>query len=294
MKNPVSFSGSWVRIIGLPLAAALLAGCAAIKIAYNNSPDVLYWWMDGYVDFTPAQTPKVREELNRLQAWHRASELPRYVELLKKVERMAPGDVTAEQVCGVIAEGRAKWHAVAERAEPVAATIALGIEPAQFHNLERKYAKNNASHRKEWLALKPKEVHDKRFKEILKRSEMFYGNLDEPQRAAIRHHVEHSSFDVQVSNTERLRRQQDALQTLRRIHAEKATMAQARSEMKGYLQRSMDSPDPAYRAYQQTLMKEGCASFAAAHNATTPAQRQNAVKKLQAYQADFLDLAAQQ
>lgn len=283
-----------MRIIGLAAALALLPGCAAIKLAYNNAPEVLYWWMDGYLDFTHAQSPKVRAELARLQAWHRANELPRYIDLLKKLERMAPSSVTPEQVCAVLAEGRERWHAVAVHADEVAAGIAMDVEAGQLHNLERKYAKVNAEYRKEWLSLSPKEQHDKRFKEILKRSEMFYGRLDEPQRAAIRQHVEKSSFDPKISNAERLRRQQDALQVLRKVVHDKPPPAEVRAMMRGYLQRSMDSPDPAYRAYQQALTKEGCASFAAAHNVTTDGQREKAVKKLHDYQRDLAELASSQ
>ncbi|MET0311529.1 MAG: DUF6279 family lipoprotein [Burkholderiaceae bacterium] len=294
MKNPVSFPGSWWRIIGLAAALAFLPGCTAIKLAYNNSPEVLYWWLDGYLDFTPAQTPRVKEDLTRLQAWHRANELPRYIDLLRKVERMAPANTTPDQVCAVFGEARERWHAIAEHAEPTAASLALAVESGQLPNLERKYAKVNAEYRKDWLSLSAKEQHDKRFKDILKRSEMFYGKLDEPQRAAIRAHVEKSSFDPKVSNTERLRRQQDALQVLRKVVHDKPPAAEVRTMMRGYLQRSMDSPDPAYRAYQHALVKEGCASFAAAHNATTPEQRAKAVKKLQDYQRDLSELSSGQ
>ena len=56
-----------VRIIGALGLALALAGCSAIKLAYNNLPEVSYWWLDRYVDFTEGQSQQVREELSRLQ-----------------------------------------------------------------------------------------------------------------------------------------------------------------------------------------------------------------------------------
>ena len=64
------------RIIGwlfAILALLLLQACSAIKLAYNNSPEFGYWWIDGYVDIQSEQTPKVRDELTRLLAWHRCA-----------------------------------------------------------------------------------------------------------------------------------------------------------------------------------------------------------------------------
>lgn len=40
-------------------------------------------------------------------------------------------------------------------------------------------------------------------------------------------------------------------------------------------------------------MQEGCRSFEAVHQSTTPAQRDQAVRRLRTYQRDLRDLAAQ-
>ena len=64
----------------------LFTACSAIKIGYNNAPELAYWWLDGYADFSEVQTLKAREELARLHQWHRTTELPRLAELLQKME----------------------------------------------------------------------------------------------------------------------------------------------------------------------------------------------------------------
>ena len=54
------------RIIGALLLASALAACSSVRLAYNNLPTLSYWWLDGYVDFDGAQTPRVREDLGQL------------------------------------------------------------------------------------------------------------------------------------------------------------------------------------------------------------------------------------
>ena len=69
--------------------------------------------------------------------------------------------------------------------------------------------------------------------------------------------------------------------------------SEARRLLRGYLDRVLESPDAGYRAYQEALIQESCRSFAATHNATSPAQREAAVRRLRAYQRDLRELAAQ-
>src|SRR6185295_17419252 len=87
------------RIIGVLALGAALAACSAVKLAYNNLPEVGYWWLDGYVDFDDAQTPRVREELRQLLAWHRRDELPKIADLLQQAQALAPADLTPAQAC---------------------------------------------------------------------------------------------------------------------------------------------------------------------------------------------------
>jgi hypothetical protein len=282
-----------VRIIGVLALAAMLGACSAIKLGYNNLDDVAYWWLDSYLDFTDAQSPRVRADLAHLHLWHRSTELPRLADMLQRMEQMVAGEAAPAQACAFVAEIRERLDAAAERAEPAVVSLAMSLEPAQLQHLERKYRKNDTEYRKEWLELTPGEQKDKRFKQVIDRSEMIYGRLGDEQRAVVRQQLDQSVFDPRRILAERERRQQDALQTLRKVTAPGVSVAEARTLMRGYLERSQNSPDPAWRAYQDALIQEGCRSFAAAHAATTPSQRETAVRRLRAYQRDLRELAAQ-
>jgi len=283
----------WFRIIGLIGLILLLGACSAVKIGYNNVPELAYWWLDAYVDFNAGQTAKVRDELAQLHQWHRANELPKVADLLKKMQRLAPQDVTPEQVCGLFADVRTRLEAVNTQAEPAVVALAMSLTPEQLTHIESKFAKNNADWREEWLAGTPAERQTRRFKSVVDRAEQIYSTLEERQLAVLRASIAHSSFDLELSHAERLRRQQDLIQTLRQISTDKPSTVQATMAIQGYLERSINSPNPAYRSYSEKSLQVSCLNFAQLHNSTTREQRERAAKRLSAYERDFRELTVQ-
>ncbi len=282
------------RIIGLMLVAATLQGCGMVRLAYNQAPDALYWWLDSYFDFNDDQTLRVRADLDALQAWHRRSELPAYAELLRRAQALAPGEVSREQVCELFGTGRTRALAVLERLEPTVMAIAPTLDAQQIVVLEKHLEKRNRKWRSEWLEGSTQKRTAHRVNEAVKRAEMFYGGMQERQLAAIRQSISRSSFDAATSYRETVRRQQDSLATLRAFAAGSGVQvpeARVREDMRSLFDRLINSPDAAYRAYIGTLTLEGCAAIADLHNSTTPAQRAKAVKTLHGYEEDFRVLA---
>lgn len=272
--------------------AAALAACSSIKLAYATFDDFAYWWLDGYVDFTDDQEPRVKDDLKRLHAWHRSEELPRVATLLKNIEDLAPGHTTPEQVCGFWPQLRSRMQAVVDRAEPAAVSYAMEMGELQFTHLQRKYDKNNANFRREWAAEPAAKVHKKRAEQFAERAESVYGRLTHAQHRLVEEHVSRSVYDARRVASERQRRQQDALQTLRKIAGQRIPPQEARALLHAYIERAQESPDAAYREHQQTIIQENCRLVAQLHNSTSPEQRDHAVKKLRGWQRDLRDLAA--
>ena len=288
----------WSRIIGLLvaiLAFTLLQGCSAVKLAYNNAPELGYWWIDSYADLDDVQSLRVREELTRLQQWHRSTELPRITKLLQQTRQLATADTTPEQVCALFADARKRIDAVVAQAETATVEVAMGLRPEQLGHIEAKFAKTNAEWQDDWIAGGPSERRARRLKASVERSEQFYGTLDERQLAVLRASIQQSAFDPQLSFAERLRRQRDMLQALRQITsaagAPRPTAAQATAILRATLERSVNSPNPAYRAYAERAITDSCRTFAQLHNSTTAEQRERAVRRLAAYERDARELA---
>lgn len=283
---------SILRLTALIIVATLLTACSAIKLVYSQAPDLTYWWLDSYFDFNEQQTPKVRDELAKLFAWHRSNELPKTADLLAQAAQLMPGELSAGQACRIYDQGRLLIDNVSNQALPALAELAPTITASQIEHLRRKYAKNLDDFTREYVKASPTSRDAKRLKQAIDRSETLYGKLEEPQIAVIKQALATSSFDAAYSLKERQRRQQELIDILANLAAAKASAQTSQHALRGYIQRAWDSPDPAYRAYVQRLTQQACQSFASVHASTTPVQRANAVKALKGYESDLRALAA--
>ncbi len=277
----------------LTLSAGLCA-CSAVKLGYETLDSIAYWWLDNYVDFSERQAPLVRQDIARLHDWHRREELPRFVQMLQRMEQLAPGDLRPEQACTFVADFRERVAAVAGAAEPAAVTLATSLTTEQLQHIQRKYEKNNANYTDEWIRLPREEQLDKRYRQFLDRAETIYGRLDDPQRAALRSDVGRSSFDLNQLLAERRRRQRDLLDTLGQVRQAGVSFDEARKLLRGAVARALTPPDVKARTQQEALIAEGCHHFAVLHNSTTVAQREAAVRRLRAYQRELRELSAGQ
>jgi Family of unknown function (DUF6279) len=280
--------------VWLALAALLgLSGCSTIKVVYNNSEDLMYWWLDSYADLQGEQKQFTREALTDLQRWHRQQQLPEYVALLKRMQAMAPNDITPAQVCAVTEDMKTSFVTLLRFVEPANTKLASQLKPEQLISIRKRFDKTNKTWKDDWLDPNAEDRLRYRIKQATNRLEDFYGRLDKPQRDALHKWLSESIFDPKLSYAERERRQADSLQTFQRMAQEGSATAQAQSMLRGLTERSFNSPNERYRAYNRELWNENCEGFAKLHNSTTPAQRQRMLEALRGYEQDFKTLIAQ-
>jgi hypothetical protein len=122
---------------------------------------------------------------------------------------------------------------------------------------------------------------------------MIYGRLDTEQRARMAEMLVESPFDASRWLAERRARQQDALRTLSRLSTEQASVDEAERELRRLAQQSRQSPDDAYRAYQQRLIAFNCSFASRVHNLTTAEQRTTAASRFKGWEEDARMLAGQ-
>jgi hypothetical protein len=276
----------------LVLVLSLLGGCSAVRLAYNQAPELGYWWLDGYFDFSDDQSPRVRNALGQWFDWHRRTQLPDYVAQLQRAQADVLVDQSPERLCSWWGEVRSRFEAGVERGVPMAAELMLTMSAAQMAHIERRYAKSNADFRDEYLAIDPKQRLEKSVQRVIERAELLYGRLDAPQRERIARLVGESPFDPELWLSERERRQQEALQMMRRVTAGSVGRDAAEAALRAFAQQLVRSPRERYRQYAQRLEQFNCNFASVVHNGTSPAQRQTAVAKLKGWETDLRSLAA--
>ena len=280
-------------MISLLVLSCLLQACSAVKLAYNQAPDLAYWYLDAYVDFSAEQSVQVKDELNRLQTWHRQTQLPIYIDTLQKLQQKIPLDVNAQDACSILSDVRHKFVVLSDQTQLTVVGMLDTLTPNQLDVMARKFEKGNADFRKDYLQTAKPVDQRKRYKQAVSRAEMLYGRLDNKQLAMVAMQVEKSRFNANLAYAERQRRQRDTLQTIGAMLKNPVTTEQKKQAVRSLFERSFISPNPDYAEYVDALINEGCKNFADLHNTTTSKQRRKAVENLMGYEQDMKILSAQ-
>jgi hypothetical protein len=281
-------------IIGLLLVATgpFLTGCGALRLTYSNGSYLSWLWMDGYLDFSRAQSPDIQRRLDTWFEWHRATQLPTYMPLLAQAAAEITGPATPAVACRWADRIREQLEPAIQRGLADFAEVTPGLGDPQLRHLEKRYAKNLDELRSDYLQEDASERLREAVKRTRERAEQLYGSLDDAQLKVIRNGVAASPFKPEMWLAERQRRYKDVVQTLRKFQADKPELPARVAALKALVQRIDRSPDADYEAYQAKLSEYNCAFAAQIHNATTPAQRLKAREKLKGWEEDLRSLTA--
>ena len=271
-----------LRHLALCLAAGLLLqGCSAVRLGYGNADSLVRWGIDQYLDMSPEQEALARESLARLLAWHRKTQLPDYVAVLRQGQGFVAGQPAAADALalgdGLIRRGRT----LAEQATPDIAAFLTTVSAEQIEHMAARLAEKNADHAKEARLAEGESGQRKaRYKRTLERAEYWFGDFSAEQKAALRQLVDGQPAGSQFWYEERLRRQREWLDLVRRVQRERPPREQILQWLRDYAAR-FDMPGDPVRRVQALALRRTAAELAVAiHAMTTPLQRIHAEQKL--------------
>jgi len=271
----------------------LLTGCSAIRFAYNQAPELAYWWLDGYVDFSDQQGPAARAALVEWFRWHRATQLGDYAGLLAAAQAQIVEDASATQVCRWLDDLRQRIEVAYEQGVPALAEFVRTMRLEQVQHIERRYQKADEEFRRDFMQATKAERLESSIQRTVSRAETLYGRLEDAQRALIGQSVAASPFDAQLWLAERQARQQEIVSTLRALIAERADAARVQAALRVFAAHASRSPRQDYRQHVQRLTEYNCAFVARLHNSSSAEQRRHGVEKLRSWEVDLRSLAAQ-
>jgi hypothetical protein len=275
------------------LMLLFVVGCSAVRIGYANGETVLYWWLDGYVDFQNEQKPWVRQHIANLLAWHRKTQLRDYAQVFARMQQQVRGNVTPADVLNMYAAIKQRARTTLEHALPQLTDLAMAMTPAQIDHLEAKFASNNEKYRKDYLHGDLEYRQDFRFRKVMKQAEYWFGDFSAQQEARIRAASNARPLNNELWMAERVRRQQGMISLLRKIHAEHLPREAVTAMLRDYLAQSLDIIT--YNDHKEFFDNsgEGMARMVATIvNIATPEQREHALKRLQKWIEDCNSLAA--
>lgn len=273
--------------ISLMLLLLAMAGCSVIKISYNNAQELTYWWLYSYVHFSDVQKPIIKAELVALHDWHRFNEIPVYIKILESAQKKVMHDTTPGQVCAVVEGVRERIRTLNLQTEPIIEKLSPTLTHEQLGQIQKHFEKNNKKWQEDWLEGTQQERAEHRLKLAIKRAEMLYDRLSDQQRDILKDNIRISTFNAETSYEERLRRQTDAIATLKKIIDLKLTEPDIKLEIAAYFDRLQNGDDLAYQNYIDRLTVDSCEGFARLHNSTSKKQRQYAADKFGGYIKDL-------
>jgi len=274
--------------------SVILTGCSAVRLGYNNLPDIASWWLDSYIDFSDTQGPQAKAALQKLQTWHRKEELPAIAELLVQAQTLAPQNITPEQACKIWEGAQVRVESFIQESSRLAAPVVSQLSAKQLKHLEKEWATRNEDWKKQWVQGTPDSRIKKRVDLAAERFNSFYGDLNLEQRQVLKQQFLQSTWSPEASYQRRLKRQQEQLIALQAMSSEitKPAMpiAQVEKALQSLILQSVRPKDAGDLSKQLQLEQQACQNLAQIHNTMSPAQRLNAQRKLKDYETDVREL----
>jgi hypothetical protein len=274
------------------LAGLILQGCSAVRLGYGNADSLARWWIDQYLDLSPEQDALSRERLARLFAWHRKTQLPDYVALLRQGKAFAAGQPTASDALALGDNIIRRVRVLAEQATPDVADLLATLTPAQIDRMAARFAGKNADLAEEMrLAEGEAAQHKARYKRLLERAEYWLGDFSNAQENTLRRMAEAQDPGGQFWFDERLRRQRELLDLMRQVQGERPPRERVIALLRDYAARFDLPADPARLARALAMRRASAELTVAILAMATPAQRAHARQKFDDLIHDFTELS---
>jgi truncated hemoglobin YjbI len=160
----------------------------------------------------------LRLRIVQIHRWHRANELPAYAALMRSASQRAARGITAEDVAWGLANVRARFRRLGEKAAEEAAPVLATLAPDQVAGIERKFAANNQKFAGEFLASDDAKRRRAQLKRMLERFRDFAGGLTPDQEARIERFALAHEKHVALRFEDRRRWQRDFAAALKQQH----------------------------------------------------------------------------
>lgn len=294
----------------LPLVASCLVAtaCSMASIGYEFFATWAHWQIDSYASLDADQKVLVQRRLSELHAWHRQSELPRYVEFLKSTREQALTSKAAAQASQIRKTILTAWEPIAVRTAPAMAELLVTLKPAQIERISSELARANRKLRDEYLPSgragwfgrrsaddadpRPAARLQARVERIRKRLEYFMGDLSDEQEKLLRQLASELPATEEIYLAEREARQQRFLTLARKVQAESPPIAEVERWCLDLLNGLWVSPDPVRRQRLAQASEQSDRLTVRMLGTSTPEQQAHFSDQLRKWERDLSRLAA--
>ena len=263
--------------------AWLLAGCTALRLAYDNADTYLHFRAQSYLDLDARGSDELDARIDEFFAWHRRTALPQYSRIADEAaKRVAKGLSREDVVWGydsLVAHARQSLRYAAERVAP----LLDRLTPQQVAHMERRFADDNRKFAREYLRGSEAERRKRRAKRWEQRLEDWVGNLSSVQAEKVRQFSERAPLYDELRAKDRQRMQTEFVDMIRKREAQK--------RLPDWIANWERGRDPAHATASERFHQEFLTLIQELDKTLAPEQRNRAVANFRRYADDFRVLA---
>jgi hypothetical protein len=269
--------------VTLALAAALLAGCTALRLAYDNADTYLLFRAKSYLDLDAKSSDELDERIDEFFAWHRRTALPQYARLSEEAAKRVTRGLSREDLVwgydSLVAHARQSLRFAAERVAP----LLDRLTPQQVAHMERRFAEDNRKFAREYLRGSEAERRKRRARRLEERLEDWLGNLSHVQAEKVRQFSERTPLYDELRAKDRQRMQAEFVDMIRKREAQK--------RLPDWIANWDHGRDPAHLAASERFRQEYLALLLEIDKTLSSEQRNRAAANFRRYAEDFRVLA---
>jgi hypothetical protein len=274
--------------LALALCATLVVtGCTA-GFLYNRIEWFVTWYVDGLVSLDDAQEQVLRDSLQRTLAWHRRTQVPRYVGLLDRLSAEAAAPVSAATFEAAYQESTVFLNDLVIQVAPDMAGLLGSLSPRQVAELGASLEEDNEELWEDFGGETPELRQKHRLKSATRTIQRFTGSLTREQRQLVERRLG-AMQDLSEAWMERRRNWQrhliELLQSPGRGPAFEARLRELLLDPNQFDTAGYRQGGDANRAVVLDMLAELSAGLSAA-------QREHLRDKLQEYATDLRRIAA--
>jgi Family of unknown function (DUF6279) len=268
------------------LAAAawlLLAGCTALRLAYDNADTYLLFRAKSYLDLDAKASDELDERIDEFFAWHRRTALPQYARISEEAAKRVTRGLSREDLVwgydSLLAHARQSLRIAAERVAP----LLDRLTPQQVAYMEKRFAEDNRKFAREYLRGSEAERRKRRARRLEERLEDWVGNLSSMQAEKVKQFSERTPLYDELRAKDRQRMQAEFVDMIRKREAQK--------RLPDWIANWERGRDPAHLAASERFRQEYLALLVELDKTLAPEQRNRAAATFRRYAEDFRVLA---
>ena len=283
-----------LRLLIVLTLLSLLGSCGTVRLGYGNADTLVYWWLDGYVDFRSSQKAKIKLDLAQTLSWHRNTQLPQYIQALMQQQTKLVANPEPVEIAASMKQIEQFSQKVFLKVVPELTDLALSIDESQKIYLARKFEKNNEKYRESYILPTSEKLTKVRFKKIMKQADEWLGRVSREQEVAIASYVEKHPQNYQQWLEDSMARQRSVLSLLTKIQREKPSRELAQAMVQQMILASSEPAEQADRREQSDISRAAMQQLISTIiRLSSPEQKKYAHKKIQVWIDDCTYLLAE-